>query len=602
MKKRTMENRIALSIVTVVFLVLGGAVLVINYVLSANHQKSMDEEIRSGREGVLIAVTERKRRAELIADFMASEAAVSREGIGAITDDEIRQAVTETGLSYLGLVNRDGVIETQFEKLSSGSEISVRDNEPVFLSALFGEAVSGKKASGFELCYPDKICVSAYAPVMKGGAPVGYVRAGFIIDDGFAKEVSSVSGADYLLLRNGRLIAASIIPGTLSDEDVESLGATIAHFQKSSGGLNDVMKVRLRKREFVFDASEIAEPGGAALAVRVIARDTEGLKKARLESIKLLGLLTVVGLLLSLALGRFFARGIFGPLNNLLENVLTIAGGKEYPRLNVRRTDEIGELARAFDEMSDAISTREAGLVRATDEIKKNQDQIIRSGRLAAVGELAAGVAHEIGNPLSAVSGYAQLIERNSGDPEKVKKFAEQIEKETEFIEKIIQDLLNFSKPSQDKKESADIADIVESTVRTASSHKAFGQISLVIKIDEDLPKIICDRKEITQALLNLLINAAQEAPPQTVVEISVKEENDSIIVSVTDSGRGVSAEAAEKIFNPFFTTKSAMDGTGLGLSVCFRILEKHGGKIWFENLEKGVRFSMSIPVTPGGE
>lgn len=602
MKKRTMENRLALSIVTVVFLVLGGALLVINYVLSENHKKSMNEEIKSGREGVLIAVTERKRRAELIADFMASEAAVSDGGIESLTTDEIRQALSETGLSFLGVVNKDGIIQSQYERLASGGEITVRSREPVFLSPLFSESVSGKKVSGFELCYPDKICVSAYAPVVRGGAPDGYVRAGFIIDDNFAKEVSSVSSADYVLLRNGRLIAASITPGALSDEDVEALGATIGHFQSIPGGLNDILKVRLKKREFVFDASEILDHGGTPLGVRIIARDTEGLKKARAESIKLLGLLTVIGLLLSLALGRFFARGIIGPLNDLLESVMTIAGGREYPRLNISRTDEIGELAKAFDEMSDAISTREAGLVKATDEIRKNQDQIIRSGRLAAVGELAAGVAHEIGNPLSAVSGYAQLIARNSGDPEKVKKFAEQIEKETEFIEKIIQDLLDFSKPSQEKKGLYDVRDMVEGAVRTASSHKAFGNISIVITMDDELPEIFCDRKEITQVLLNLLINAAQEAPPRSVVEISVKNEKGSIIISVTDSGRGVSGSVADKIFNPFFTTKSAMDGTGLGLSVCFRILEKHGGKIWFENLEKGVRFSMSIPVVDGSK
>lgn len=600
MKKRTMENRIVLSIVTVVFVVLGGALLVINYVLSENHQKRVEEEIVSGRESVLIARTERKLRAELVVNFLAAEASQMKEGSSGISDVSIQQLLTDSGLSFLGIVNSDGIIEKQYERLTSNNEITIRENEPVFLNPLFMDVSEGKVVSDIELCFPDTICVTAFTPVIRKGikSPVGYIRAGFVIDDNFAREVSGVSRTDYLLLRKGRLIADSIPPGTLSNEDIENLGDSIEYFQKTSGGMNSIQNVNLNNHEYAFEASEVMTKNGEVLAVCIIARDTQGLRQSRLESIKLLGVLAVVGLLLALMLGRFFARGIFGPLNNLLENVMSITAGNTYPRLNVKRTDEIGELAGAFDEMSTAISAREEGLLKAADEIKSNQDQIIRSGRLAAIGELAAGVAHEIGNPLSAVSGYAQLISRNSSDSAKVSEYAHQIEKETEYIEKIIQDLLDFSRPSNEIKEMHDIKEIIESAVRTASSHKAFGNISVTVDISDETKLVYCNRKEITQVLLNLLINAAQEAPPETTIIVSAKEEGGNVIISVADMGKGVSDSVADKIFNPFFTTKSAADGTGLGLSVCFRILEKHGGRIWFDNLEKGVRFSLSFPIS----
>lgn len=599
MKKRLVEKQISLAILAVATLALFSALAAFNNILARNHRNGAREEMKIGREGAMRAVAERRKRAELVAGLIASESESAGEPLADLYGgdmERIGKLLLESGLNLAGIADIDGVVGRQYENIVGNGAIEVRRNEPIFLSPLFKKAIKGDVVSGVELCLPDSICVTAYAPLYSSEGEIAeYVRVAFVMDNRFASDVSRAMGADFLLLRKGRMIAGSIPAESLSDRDVETLYNSIQYFQESGAG--ETRWARIGGAQYAFNAAEIRDAGGRALGASVLGRNTERLEKSREESVRAMALLSLFSLMMSWAAGRFLARGIFGPLRALHEKALSIKSGDGYSRLETNRRDEIGELAGAFNDMSDAVEARECSLKQANEEIKINQDQIIRSGHLAAIGELAAGVAHEIGNPLSAISGYAQLISRSGGDIEKVKNFAAEIEKETEFIEKIIQDLLDFSRPSAGGRESVDISQLAESAIRTASAHKSFGRVEVANNVSPALPKAHCNRKEITQALLNLLVNAAQESPAGGKVTVDAAVVGGRIVVSVADEGPGVPADVAARMFDPFFTTKPGGVGTGLGLSICFRILEKHGGSIWHENMERGARFSFSLPI-----
>ncbi len=319
-----------------------------------------------------------------------------------------------------------------------------------------------------------------------------------------------------------------------------------------------------------------------------------------------LGLTALVILLLSYVLLTYF---IVRPIDEMRRASERMAEGNLRTSVPVRGAAEVARLASAFNEMASQLRADRATLQerleeleRTTAELTTAQDQLIRSARLAAVGRLSAGVAHEIGNPLAAIRGMLDLMQAGDLDRDEEREFVSRIQRETERIHHTIRDLLDFSRHDPERsgriESSASLAEVVEDTVKLVDRQSRFGDIDLELAVDDSLPRVRGDHERLRQLLLNLLFNAADALSGKGPIEVSATGANGSVQLVVSDDGPGIDGEILDQVFDPFVTTKPAGQGTGLGLAVCQTIVDRLGGSIRAENrLGGGASFEVSLPA-----
>ena len=242
------------------------------------------------------------------------------------------------------------------------------------------------------------------------------------------------------------------------------------------------------------------------------------------------------------------------------------------------------------------IAEQTTKLDRLYRDLQGSVEQVRRSERLSAVGQLAAGLAHELRHPLASLTGAVNLLRSDTLSEPKRTECLDITERECERMARLVADLLDFAKPRPPEIALVALEPILD-RVATLTAH-AVGRKEVRIKkdIDPGLPAIYCDPKQIEQVILNLAINAAQATPGEATVELRALREDRRVRIEVIDQGVGISVDEASRLFEPFFTTKK--QGTGLGLSVAKRIVEEHGGEVRFaSNPGPGMTFCVSLPV-----
>lgn len=611
MRRRRIENRIILMVILIVAVTAGCCMAAYTYVLRRSINNEIDREITNGREGIRTALAEREERAGLIARLLAANPRIADsivEGDSLSLLSILREHRGHIEIDILSVIDRDGVIISQLESPREVGNRSIKSGEPVFLNPLFRKAAMGLAPAGVELCLPDVLCIDAYSQVFsnEGGErkTIGYVRAGFMLDDDFAREIQTTSGADYILLRRKRVLAGSISPEDMSGDEIRRLSDMFTGKKDVTAG-GGMRSLTLGGDPFVLVSNPVEDASGRVVGNQIVARNMTAIETMWRDAVTFAVGIAAIATVMALGVGIYTARRIFLPLRTLTGRARDIARGDYDAKIFVKQKDEIGELAGAFNDMADSLKEREKNLKEAASKLRVNQDQLIQSGRLAAVGELAAGVAHEIGNPLSAISGYAQMLRKRLEGDEKSLNFAQQIETETEFIERIIQDLLYFSRPSKHESnapERESITDLLAAAHKTVSAHKAFSSVELQSLIPDDFPPVPCVRKEIMQVFLNLLMNAAQAMEEGGRITVEGAVRTDHVKIKIRDTGPGIPPSVKRQVFDPFFTTKPPGVGTGLGLSICFRIIEKHGGRMQIEDSLRGACFSFTLPFEPPDE
>lgn len=318
--------------------------------------------------------------------------------------------------------------------------------------------------------------------------------------------------------------------------------------------------------------------------------------------------LMLTGAFIALLTYVLLTRLIVRPLENLTSASERLAGGARSATVPVAGAAELARLALSFNHMGaelrkqqGALEQRLAELERATRELRSTQDQLIRSEKLASVGRLSAGIAHEIGNPLAAISGLVELMQLGGLSSAEQDEFLARIRGETERIQRIIRDLLDYSRarPSAPSvSEPGNLALVIEEAVKLIAPQKDLNQVTIERRVHDPAPLVHAPADELTQVVLNLLLNAADAVGGEGSILVEVARREDRIVLTVSDSGPGVPQPLLDKIFDPFFTTKAPGRGTGLGLAVCQALLERFGGKIWVENGKpSGARFHVSLPA-----
>ncbi len=231
---------------------------------------------------------------------------------------------------------------------------------------------------------------------------------------------------------------------------------------------------------------------------------------------------------------------------------------------------------------------------RAYDELQKTFEQLLQAEKLTSLGELSAGIVHEVRNPLGAIKGAVEILEDGLAENSPRREFAGLAKKEVERLDKLVGEFLRFARPATLSVEPNDLNEIVESVISLVENQAAAQAVSVAKDLDENLPEVSVDGEQIKQVLLNLAINSLQAMPAGGELLFRTFEKDGFSVVEVEDNGVGIDEKISAKIFDPFFTTKEK--GVGLGLSIAQKIAGQHGGNIAVESRNGNTVFSLHLP------
>lgn len=383
----------------------------------------------------------------------------------------------------------------------------------------------------------------------------------------------------------------------------EQLFAGAMELDLPSGTRSRTVKLPQGGRLFAVEVPALGPSGDAVLYARFIfSYDSvdQRISEIRAHFVRLL----LVSVLASFFLAGVVAKQLVRPIRELNRAVLAVASGDLQTRIRGTGADEIGELSKAFNEMAASLAVSRAeltdanvALIDANLELRQMQDGLLRAERLAAIGQLAAGVSHEIDNPVGIILGLAELmLEETSPDDFRYEDLQAIIE-ECKRCRRITGGLLGFARSSVGALGEVDLARLVLSTLDALRPQKLFKQVEIVVHAGE-LPPLQVDADQIRQVLINLCLNAAQAMAGSGRLTVDLARQDDFVLVDVSDTGPGIPPQALEQVFAPFYSTKGRGEGTGLGLSICRRLIEEHRGELTVANLPGGgALFRIRLPV-----
>jgi len=340
------------------------------------------------------------------------------------------------------------------------------------------------------------------------------------------------------------------------------------------------------------------------------------------HGLHIIGISMGIILLLSVSMGVLLQRLIYLPLKDLKSGVKNIASGHLDQHIPVRNDDEFGHVAGSFNVMAKALSdsrreleelvqTLELKIEERTQELRVAEAEIAQGEKLASVGVLAAGIAHELNNPLTGVLTFSSLLRKKMPDGSEDAEDMDLVIRETRRCASIIKRLLDFAREKLPAKSWFDLNQVIEETVRFTDHAASLQQITVTTHLDPKLPQVWGDADLIKQVILNILVNAQQAIETQGTIRVESRpyvagipakpgvESVPMVEVLVRDTGCGIAADKLQRIFDPFYTSKEVGKGTGLGLSVSYGIVKAHGGRINVESVVgEGSTFHILLPVT----
>ena len=280
-------------------------------------------------------------------------------------------------------------------------------------------------------------------------------------------------------------------------------------------------------------------------------------------------------------------RAFLNPLARFQDYATRIGNGDYTPIRPARRfRDEFSDLAMTFNKMM--------------CELKARQDQLIQSGKMVAVGTLTAGIAHELNNPINNIGFNVEAMLEDYDDYTDAEKqrMLQQIYTQVERAGATVRDLLDFTRAGTKAFSTVSIENVIDSTIKLIANELSLASVDLDLHIAEDLPNINGSPGNLQQVFLNLFLNSIQAMPDGGVLSVHADCEDDFIRIEVADSGIGISSEDIDRVFDPFFTTKEIGEGTGLGLSVCYGIIERHHGSVAIDSTPgTGTTVTVRLPI-----
>jgi len=449
------------------------------------------------------------------------------------------------------------------------AEAPERYNDDRSQDQLIKSALQGKVMSGIVLAKQGFI-IKASAPIFYNeNQIIGTITSGILLDDNLLSKIKQLSNTDLVIVDS----ASRVISSTLKTQ-----GPAVLKDSKPLSGKDLSGKLLIK--------FPLTGMGNAAIGTIMVIQED------RLPGIISKTQLTLLFLLLTISAGSVFVlflvlNRVMRPVVKLREGAERIGKGEFGDRIEVVSKDEIGELSEGFNRMAANL-----------EKMRSMEERLYRSERLAAIGKFAAGIAHEINNPIGNVIGIAKLRLKNT-EESSAREDLESIIKDSGRCASIIKDLLVYSRQSPPKKEITALDSLVDGAVEAVAHQANAKHIEIVRETDPGLRDIRVDPLQMSQVLGNILLNSVQsiESSGKIIIRASVTGDNMAEI-SISDNGIGIEDEIKDKIFYPFFTTKAVGEGTGLGLAISYGIVQNHGGEIIAESGKGyGSTFRIRLPM-----
>ncbi|MCD6526289.1 MAG: cache domain-containing protein [Desulfuromonas sp.] len=278
-------------------------------------------------------------------------------------------------------------------------------------------------------------------------------------------------------------------------------------------------------------------------------------------------IITLIACLISVLMVTYVSKVLTDPIRHMIRVIRRVKQGHLNEQMQIHTSDELGELALTFNRMTEIITQN-----------KEMEASLAQHGKMASLGILSSGVAHEINNPLGVILGYSGYLENKIGEEDPNYRYIHEIKRESKRCRKIVQDLLSYARTPKSVMEKTDINVLLEQIIDFAANHTDMHHVTIVKNLRPNLPELNIDGDQMRQVAINLILNAGGAIQGRGRLEVETKREDDNILMIFRDSGDGIDQEILDKIFEPFFTTKEK--GTGLGLAISKQIIEQHHGSI----------------------
>jgi signal transduction histidine kinase len=437
-----------------------------------------------------------------------------------------------------------------------------------------------------------------------GGHLIGAITFGSEIGNATVEEFSLLNENEIMLLANGRVVA-STLPGPEMHDQVVRLYNEFTSGGRRAGPRATIKNLSLGDRHYYYSAGVFDSLGRDAKLGYVLLSSYDAPLRALQSTRQMLLIVSAVGILLGTAIVWFLVRKTTQPLRVLSESAEAVGKGDFSRRVPVTTRDECGELAAVFNQMTERLERSREQLETTVETLKTTQAHLVQSEKLSGIGEFVAGVAHELNNPLTAVMGFSELLERADSDPGH-KRYLEMIRKSAHRCQKIVQSLLSFARRHQPERKLSSVNELVENAVDFLQYQLRTSNIEVITQFASNLPKTMVDPHQVQQVFLNLINNGRQAIEanqPSGIIRITTQTCGLNVRITFQDNGPGIPEGNLSKVFDPFFTTKEVGKGTGLGLSLCYGIIKEHGGAINVRSEPgQGATFTIDLPLAVGEE
>jgi signal transduction histidine kinase len=578
--RKTIQNKILFPFILFSFLAIVLVVILVVQALSQRIEKTTSKDILAYKETFQAFFREKEKQTvhygSLLAFFRSSTPPKEQSPLHRTMD-----------ISHMDLLIKEGVkiyVEpTRF--LHSGNrwqrDMVKRGLNGEEYSDLIFKNINGKMQLDFD-------SVAPY--VRRGRADI--VIVGFSLDDEYLAEIKEKIKNDLFILYNDQIIASTISQEAWKRKIEAKVTPTLIS-RILDGGESSVQKVYLNDKEYkvVFAPLKTNQSNKAIFGLIMSTNDLTQAKRQVI--INYLAISLVIMIIVTL-INYFIVKTISRPVKEMALMADSVAQGDLTRRLRINSQDELSVLADSFNNMVESLQ-------KQREELDLTVRQLIHQEKFASLGEMAARVAHEVGNPLSIIVGYSKMLLKKCGQEED-RQLLQRVSEAALRINGLTRRLLMYSRPSAQEEDNVDINRVIEDSLAMMEHQfKEEKNFKVIRRLSPNVREITGSFERLEQVFVNLFINAFQAMPEGGTLTVSTDTTSDGrhVRIEVSDSGMGIPEENLVRIFDPFFSTKSQEEGTGLGLSITHRIITDHQGSIHAEStVGQGTTFTLLLPYS----
>lgn len=595
-----------------------GIFVVTRLVTSSIRERFVNQLYESARVASDAIVRQERLMLEVLRQAAFTEGV--REAIIAKDSAQLEELLTPVA-AVKGDIDSISVID------NTGVELLTLGKDPNTLQLLRGQGVdfsslelTQKILDGIADGQGDKfagLLNTSYGPALFSGTPVydadGNVVGGILVGIQLQKMLAGMKAqeltlADLVVLDDNRqnILATTMVK---PDEGFEPLVERARALSEADLYLPHPIKLYNRDFQMTFTELLLRQERLGWLG---IVLPSSYVVSAEATSRNIFVMVFAIGTLAMVLVGYLISQSIANPILKLRSLTQAVAAGDLEQSSGLKRNDEIGELAVAFDAMTLKLRERTAEAARLYEEaIQRNQElaetnerlrttqlQLIQSEKLAAIGQLTAGIVHDVKNPLTVIKGVAELLLYEDHLNTEIKSELSLIRESALKANNIVSDLLKFSRQSKPEMGEQDMRETVEAALRLTAYPIRKAHVQVIKDLPNQAVIMTYDVQQIEQVLVNIISNAIQAMPGGGTLRVNLSQSDGMAAIAIQDSGTGISPEHRSRIFDPFFTTKAEGEGTGLGLSVSYGIISNHSGRIEVDSeVGQGSTFTIILPM-----